>query len=212
MQIIDKPTRGFLAIVLVIVIALSLSTLTRPRYSTTTRLTAAKTLELAMQGSVTAQSLDRNDQILVVFSDFQCVYCRAIHDTIMELRHNVPSVVVSWRHFPLAHNPRAFTAAVASVCALRQDRFDQYARLIFERQDSLGRVVWTGIAHEASIPDIGQFDRCAGSDDAKGVVLRDIDAALELSIKGTPLLIVQGFRVEGVVSVDSLQRLLSIGW
>lgn len=144
--------------------------------------------------------------ILVEFSDFQCPFCRQLHQTLHDLQVRLPgSVSITYRHFPLAGHSLAFSAAVASECAAEAERFTEYARLLFERQDSIGILSWEDFAVRAGIRDTVRFARCRGHSQAVASVRRDIAVGLRLGLEGTPAIIVNGQMIVGAVPLDSLE-------
>src|SRR5262249_62043127 len=58
---------------------------------------------------------------IVEFSDFECPYCGAAHDTVEQVMSTYPGKVrLVYRQFPLSFHPHAAKAAEASLCALDQ--------------------------------------------------------------------------------------------
>jgi protein-disulfide isomerase len=92
---------------------------------------------------------------LVVFSDFQCPFCRAFASTLDSLLASYPTQLhVVFRHFPIAAiHPNAFAFAVASECASAQGRFKPFHDEAFRHQDSLGAMSPSTIAIRAGVPD-----------------------------------------------------------
>ena len=57
--------------------------------------------------------------LVLVYADFECPFCAALHATLDEL-----GLPVAFRHFPVrSSHPRAWPAACAAEAAARQDRF-----------------------------------------------------------------------------------------
>ncbi len=57
---------------------------------------------------------------LIVYSDFECPFCRNFHDTLKEvMKKERASVNIVYRHFPLPFHESAMPAAKASECAAR---------------------------------------------------------------------------------------------
>jgi len=142
----------------------------------------------------------------VEFADFQCPYCNALQTTLKELRDRYPTQVsVLYRHYPLPAHPFAKAAAIASECAGVQGRFDEYARLLFLKQDSIGRVSWATFAGRAGVPDVGEFDRCRESPLAKARVEADVAAGARMGIGATPALFLQDEMMVGATPMDQLE-------
>jgi protein-disulfide isomerase len=148
---------------------------------------------------------------LVEFSDFECPFCRRLHRTLAELRTLYPSeVAVIYRHYPLRNHPRAMPAAIASECAAEQGRFEAYANLVFELQDSLGRVAWEQIAVRSGVVDTARFRACRSRGDIRAVVDSDYAAGWRLHLEGTPAMIIGNQLILGATPLDTLRILLGL--
>lgn len=144
---------------------------------------------------------------LVVFSDYQCPYCRVQADQLRTLRQSYPDdISVVYRHFPLPSHPHAVAAARASECAGLQHRFEEYHNALFARQESIGMFPWADFAKSAGIPDRDAFLQCIQSPPVAvaAAVDRDLRAGQRLEVSGTPTLLINGRRFQGAVPWDTL--------
>jgi protein-disulfide isomerase len=148
---------------------------------------------------------------VVVFTDFQCRYCRALHDTLRTLVQRHPNVIaITYRHSPLRQNTRSYGAALSAECAFEQGRFAQFADEVFARQDSLGRTTWNSIALASGIRDSVSFEKCRAKEQTHARVRADIETAAGLGIKGTPLIVASEGTHEGILTVDALAQLIGV--
>lgn len=147
---------------------------------------------------------------LVVFSDFQCPFCAQAAPNLQALvARNPGKVSVVFRHLPLESiHPHAFAAAMASACANEQGRFSQYHDELFREQEKIGTKAWDAFAAQAKVPDLPAFRRCVQEERFRPDVQKDLDAAKRLGLGSTPSTIVNGWVVEGAVSVFELEKLL----
>lgn len=135
---------------------------------------------------------------IVEFSDFQCPYCRVMAERLREVRRKHPrEVALVYRHFPLSYHPHALPAARASVCADEQGRFEAFHDALFARQDSLNDAALPRLAKIAGVPDAKRFDECLKGAASLAHVERDIAAARQLGISGTPALLVNDALITG---------------
>ncbi|HEX6749149.1 MAG TPA: thioredoxin domain-containing protein [Longimicrobium sp.] len=148
---------------------------------------------------------------IVEFSDFQCPFCARAQPALDAVRRRHPDrVAVLYRHFPLdAIHPHARPAAVASECAAAQGRFEQFANLLFARQDSLGVTPWARFAREAGVRDSAAFERCLADPRTMEAVDRDVRAAQETEVQVTPTLIVNGTLRPGALTEAELEELVA---
>lgn len=156
----------------------------------------------------------RGDQPIVIFSDFQCPYCRTLtkllHSLGMDSR-NTRTII--YRHYPLlGQHPEAFRAAVASECAARQGRFRAYHDGLFANQQrvGVGLDIYTEIGETAGLADTRSFLRCMKDSSAMARVQDDMRAAQELGVIGTPAILVDGHLYNGLPSLEEITRIFSL--
>ncbi len=143
---------------------------------------------------------------IVMFSDFQCPYCRAAAANLEEIQRHRPEIAVLYRHFPLSGHRSAMSAAQASVCASRQHSFKGMHHELFLHQDSLGRKPWGMYALAAGVPDTMTFDSCMRDSTLVGEIRRDSIAGAKLGIIGTPTLLIRDLRIDGSPSLKELDQ------
>jgi protein-disulfide isomerase len=147
--------------------------------------------------------------IVVWFSDFQCPFCKQAHRTLQNLlNENSDNLAIIHRHFPLSGHKHARLAAVASVCAARQDKFPQMRDALFDLADSLGAVTVLDVARRAGVPDSASFNRCLTDPIAADIVSRDSLAGASFGLAGTPGIIVNGWAMSGFPGDSVLARLV----
>jgi protein-disulfide isomerase len=130
---------------------------------------------------------------VVVFSDYECPYCRTAAAHLESLRARHPGrLAVVYRHLPLSHHAGALPAATAAECAADQGRFPAYHAALFSHQDTLAAVRWTSLAADVGVPDTAAFARCIAVPGVRAEIARDVAAARALGIDGTPAVMVRG--------------------
>jgi protein-disulfide isomerase len=148
---------------------------------------------------------DSSGVTLVEFADFECPYCRRFEKYIDSIRSLGYHVRVVYRHFPLSIHRFAVPAARASECANEQGRFEQMHAILFANSDSLGLAPWWWFARTAGVRDSGRFDSCVRSPSAIRALQRDAVDGNRLGVHGTPTILMDGFKIEGVPPFDSLK-------
>lgn len=123
---------------------------------------------------------------LVVFSDYECPYCRVEHHTIEQWLGRRAHLTITVRHFPLSFHPHAFSAAVAAVCASAAGRFAAMDSLLFADTSWKYQRQWGRFGSEAGITDTTHFKDCLQGDSASAVVQQDMAIGSRLNITGTP--------------------------
>jgi predicted DsbA family dithiol-disulfide isomerase len=135
---------------------------------------------------------------LVLFSDFECPYCRNIGETLMEIVGNYGSKVqLVFRQFPLTSiHANAQRAAEASLCARDQKRFWETHDILFENQRGLTE---ENILTQIKSLDIDteKFKECLASGRHKPEIREDLRAAAAAGADSTPTLFINGLYLSG---------------
>src|SRR5260370_40315126 len=79
---------------------------------------------------------------VILFSDFQCPFCRQFAQPIRELQtQGVPGIrtTVAFKHFPLSFHPDSQLAHQAVLAAGEQGKFWEMHDLLFANQSALKR-------------------------------------------------------------------------
>jgi protein-disulfide isomerase len=147
---------------------------------------------------------------IVEFSDFECPYCGQLFPVLRNVLAKYPNDVrLVYRNFPLEQiHSNARSAALAAECAAFQGRFQQYHSLLFQHQDSLGKIAWTTFATRAGVPDKHAFDSCLKSELAAAKLRADSLAGEALHVRGTPTVIVNRWMLNETPTNDVLERLI----
>ncbi|EQD31072.1 hypothetical protein B1B_18282, partial [mine drainage metagenome] len=97
------------------------------------------------------------------------------------------------------------SAAVASVCASRQNAFKAMDKLLFQTnlaKQAIGG--WSSIATQAGIRSKSQFDDCMASPSARQAVEANVALGKHLGIDATPALIIGGRMMYGYQSEEKI--------
>lgn len=139
--------------------------------------------------------------VVVVFSDFECPFCRRASGQIVRLQKHY-GVGLAFLHYPLemAH-PHAEGAARAAWAAHRQGKFWQMHDALFARSPDLAWPQVQKIAKEVGL-DLVRFARDVESPAAKAAVAADKEQGRKAGLDGTPTFFVDGRRAE---TMDQLQ-------
>ena len=130
---------------------------------------------------------------LVLFSDFQCPYCKNFGETVKEVVKNYPNRVrLVFRQFPLTSiHTQAQRAAEASLCADAQGRFWEMHDQLFQNQSNLKDEDLKNRADKLGL-DVAAFNACLNSARYSKQVDEDIRAGTAAGVEGTPALFVNG--------------------
>jgi protein-disulfide isomerase len=147
---------------------------------------------------------------IVEFSDFQCPFCATLHGKLQRIMEERPNDVrVVYRSMPItSRHPFAWDAALTAECAAVQGRFGKYHDELFQSADSIGSISWGQFAVRAGISDTVGLETCRTSATALERLQADTAAANRLQVHGTPTILINGWRFEGVPADSVLDRLI----
>ncbi|HSO38815.1 MAG TPA: thioredoxin domain-containing protein [Labilithrix sp.] len=136
---------------------------------------------------------------VVMFTDFQCPYCRRTHAALSAALADRPSgaarVRVVLRHVPLRMHPDAPSAARAAVCAESLPAYDDYVRALYASND-LGDASCEELAVERGA-NRETFHACVADPATERRIAGDTRMLDALQGDGVPLLYVGRRRMDG---------------
>jgi protein-disulfide isomerase len=147
--------------------------------------------------------------VLVLFSDFQCPYCRDFNLTIEDvIKKYGDKVRLVFRQFPLTHiHSNAQSAAKASLCAAAQNHFWEMHDSLFRNQDTLTPENIRSWAKKLNL-DIDAFNSCLDSDRISAAIQEDIRAGSAAGTDGTPTLFINGRYLGGARSFEEITDII----
>lgn len=146
---------------------------------------------------------------VVVFSDFQCPFCKGYHtESLRTVKSYGDQVAFVYKHLPLSFHTQAKAAALAAECANEQGKFETYADNLFARQDVWGKTIGTQKFKDYAWMlklDGRRFTQCLDTKKYANKVDTDIAEAGRFGIEGTPGTFVNGTFLNGAVPMDVLK-------
>ena len=136
--------------------------------------------------------------IIVVFSDYECPFCKKAELTMRDImaKYNDSAVLV-FKDFPLtALHPDALNAALAAECAKEQGKYWEYHDYLFDNNDKLGVDYLKEYAKFFGL-DSKKFDACLDSKKYLYEIEKDKKAGAEVGVSGTPMTFINGRRIVG---------------
>jgi protein-disulfide isomerase len=152
---------------------------------------------------------------VVEFGDFACGACAQFHDTTWPAldRDYVQTGRIVWRHVPFVLGfRRGDDATKAGECAAVQGEYWGMHDRLFGQQNEWkeGRKhkeVFFRYAQELGL-DAEAFRECYDKNRGKDRTKQANRAAKDLGVRATPTFFIDGFRVQGALSVEAFAALL----
>lgn len=146
------------------------------------------------------------------YSDFQCSFCRQFHQTTLTQIVNsyvaTGQVRFAFRQFPFLGD-ESVNASNASLCAAEQDRFWEYAEILFANQTGVEARNFTARRLSAFAETIGldidQFSSCLNEERYADDIRAEAQAGIEAGVNSTPSFLINGELVVGAVPFEEFQ-------
>jgi predicted DsbA family dithiol-disulfide isomerase len=133
---------------------------------------------------------------VIEFADFECPFCRRLHDELKELLKPYGDRVNLVRlNVPLDRHPNARHAALASICAEPSGKSAALSDFLFSTDDLSKRAI---LAHAKRLGiDQAEFERCLDSPGPKARLERDRRILDDIGFEGLPTTYVGAVRIVG---------------
>lgn len=147
---------------------------------------------------------------VVVFSDFQCPYCKSFFTTLQAaIKKYQDKVEFVFKDLPLSIHPQAGDAALAASCAQDQGKFWEFADKLYATQSQWGNakdITYFKNYAAAMKLDTAKFNDCLDKkthQDKISAVQKEADS---FGISGTPTIFINDQVETGVVSADQFTK------
>lgn len=131
---------------------------------------------------------------LVVFSDFQCPYCREVAPQLVALVEAHPDVALVFKQAPSDGHPVAKDAARAALAASRVGRFWEMHDALFRRGAALDESGILAAARDIGL-DLERFAADRVDAEVERLLQEDVEDADRAGVEGTPSFWVDGIEV-----------------
>ncbi len=154
---------------------------------------------------------------IVVFTDFECPYCRREAQTIRQnlLKDFPDQVRLYFKEFPIPSiHPWAEAAAVAGRCFYQQseDDFWAYHDWIFDHQSEITADNLRGkiLEFAGTLPNMDtlRLTQCLEGDEAKAEVAASVKEAQALGVNSTPTMFINGRRLSSQLPWANLKQVI----
>ena len=166
-----------------------------------------RTWEEAMPYAIPIGGSETAPLTALVISDLECPICRTFHSTLTQVLEENPNHIRALHlSFALPYHRFADGAARAVECADRVGGFRLLLDAIYAKQDSLGLKSWTSFAADAGIINSQAIQSCTTSREPFSRIEAARTFAESIDIKGTPTVILNGWRYPYTPSKGDLEQ------
>jgi len=143
---------------------------------------------------------------LEVFADFESPLSRGAFDVMKAVMSSRPAEVrIQFRHFPLSFHPQSALAHEAAVAAAANERFWQFADSLMDHPAPHGAADLSALAGRIGL-DEASFAETLRAHRYKTRVDADLQSGREKGVRGSPTILVNGRRLDGLPSLDTLNE------
>jgi protein-disulfide isomerase len=143
--------------------------------------------------------------VVVVFSDFQCPFCKRVEPTLAEMeKHYAGKVRVVWKNYPLPFHNNAKPAAEAAMAAQAQGKFWEMHDKLFENNSALDRASLEKYAAELGL-DLPRFKADLDAERYKDRIEGDMAEGSAVTVVGTPAVFINGRKIAGAYPFETFQ-------
>jgi protein-disulfide isomerase len=151
--------------------------------------------------------------VIQEFSDFQCPFCSRVNPTVEQILKEYPKEVkVVWRNMPLpfhADAPLAAEAAHEVFVQAGNKGFWKYHEKLFANQQAIKRPDLEKYAEELGV-DMTKFRAALDNHTHKALIDKDVDAAKQAGVSGTPAFTVNGYFVSGAQPFPAFNKVIKL--
>ncbi len=137
---------------------------------------------------------------IVLFSEFQCPFCKRVVPTLEQLTQKYPNDIrIVFKHNPLPFHQRAKPAANFSIYAFKKGghkKLFEVMHLLFESQPKLEDADLEAIARQAGLSPTAAL-AAVKADRYASVIDADQQLASDFEARGTPQMFINGRRIKG---------------
>ena len=144
--------------------------------------------------------------IIVEFVDYNCGYCRRTLPTIAKLIKNFDNIQIVFIDYPILSESSEI-AARASLAANEQNAYFEYHTVLLNNKKSINEAILYKIAEELSL-DIEKFKKDMSSEKIKNNIIKNINFANSLKIRGTPTFIIGKQILPGAYDYEKLKKII----
>lgn len=144
---------------------------------------------------------------IIVFSDYECPFCKKAEPTIAEVRKLYGDKIrYAFRNYPLPFHANAKPAAEAALCANAQGKFWPYHDKVMAAAD-LTEANLQQIATAVGV-DRKKFDECMKAGTFKAQVEKDLADGQAAGVNGTPAFFINGQLLDGAQPVGKFKEII----
>lgn len=147
------------------------------------------------------------DVTLVEFSDYNCGFCKRFHPNLTALISEDQGVRIVVKEFPIL-SKSSLDAARAALAAGMQGKYKDFHDSLMTSRQKITKTLLEGIAKKLEL-DMKRWHKDQSSPEVQAEIAQNTKLARDIGITGTPSFIIGSEFVRGLVSLETLQNLVT---
>jgi protein-disulfide isomerase len=150
------------------------------------------------------------DVTLVMFSDYQCPFCRKMHPVLEQLMREDPKVKVVYRDWPI-FGAGSVEAAHVAIAAKYQGKHAAFNNALMQTSGKMSSPTIRTAANKAGVDWTRlQTDLKAHKGEIDALIDRNGRYAATMGLSGTPALLVGPYLIPGAVDLAGLRKAVEL--
>lgn len=147
------------------------------------------------------------DVTVVEFFDYNCGYCRKTFADLIKLTEEDPDVRIVFKELPILSDASR-EAARWALAAKMQDRYFDFHSALMKHN---GRISQTAVSSVAAVIglDIDRLKKDLENPEIEKIIDGNIEKAREMTIRGTPAIVVDGKLLRGASGLESIKEAIA---
>ena len=149
----------------------------------------------------------KGDVTVVEFFDYNCGYCKQMFASVVELLKEDPKMRLVLKEYPIL-GPSSVTASKAALAARKQGKYSEVHLALLSHKGALSDATVMDIVGKTGV-DMKKLQSDMNDPAITDILVKNHNLADELSIDGTPSLIIGDAFVPGAIPKDKLVELIA---
>lgn len=150
----------------------------------------------------------KGDVTVVEFFDYQCGYCKSVHDDTLKLVRDDGRIRYVYKEFPIL-GPGSVTAAKAALAARNQGKYAEAHNALMSHRGRLDDLSVNRLMEGVGGLDMAKLKADMESPAVAAVIEKNLELADKLGIRGTPAFIVGDDVAPGAIKLDEMKRMVA---
>jgi protein-disulfide isomerase len=144
---------------------------------------------------------------MVIFSDFQCPFCKRVEPTLTQIEKEYGGKVRQvWKNYPLPFHNNAEPAAEAAMAAAAQGKFWEMHDKLFANNTALDRPSLEKYAQDMGL-NMAKFKADLDGSKYKSVIESETKEGQAVGVNGTPAVFINGRKISGAYPFDMFKKI-----